>query len=152
MVEPRLSTRPAVDSTPASGMVTARMRKIELKTQVVEKSICARLSTDVDSGNALALREALIQLIDQGKPVVFLDLADVRKMDSAGIAVLVEMHERLKQDGRQMGLVNTPESVRGLLDLLGVFRIYPDVQAGIKATKKLQASWQRLHDPTRSLD
>ena len=128
------------------------MRKIELKTQVVEKSICARLSTDVDSGNALALREALIHVVDSGPAVVFLDLAEVRKMDTAGIAVLVEMHDRMKKEGRQMGLVNTPEALAGMLELLGVFKIYPDVNAGIKATKKLQAKWQRLHDPTRLLD
>jgi anti-anti-sigma factor len=127
------------------------MRKIELKTQTVEKSICARLSTDVDSGNALALREALSGLISGGPAVIFLDLAEVRKMDSAGIAVLVEMHDKMKSEGRQMGLVNASEPVRGMLELLGVFAIYSDVMAGIKATKKLQAKWQRLHDPTKAV-
>jgi anti-anti-sigma factor len=128
------------------------MRKIELKTQTVEKSICARLSTDVDSGNALALREALTALIAGGPAVIFLDLAEVRKMDSAGIAVLVEMHDRMQREGRQMGLVNAATPVRGMLELLGVFAIYSDVMAGIKATKKLQAKWQRLHDPTKAVE
>lgn len=127
------------------------MRKIELKTQVVEKSICARLGTDVDSGNALALREALNNVITGGPAVVFLDLSEVRKMDSAGIAVLVEMHDKMKREGRQMGIVNASMPVRGMLELLGVFEIYADVLAGIKATKKLQAKWQRLHDPTKAV-
>ncbi|MCA8913983.1 MAG: STAS domain-containing protein [Planctomycetes bacterium] len=128
------------------------MRKFELKTQIVQKTLCARLSSDVDSGNAVILRSELAKAIQNGPPVVLLDLADVRKMDSAGIAVLVEMHDRLKQEGRQMGLINTPETVRGLLELLGVFEIYADMETGLKATKKLQANWQRLHDPTKPVE
>jgi anti-anti-sigma factor len=128
------------------------MRKFELKTQIVQKTLCARLSSDVDSGNALVLRKELERAVKDGPPVVFLDLADVRKMDSAGIAVLVEVHDKLKREGRQLGLINTPETVKGLLDVLGVFEIYESLDTGLKATKKLQAKWQRLHDPTRPLE
>jgi anti-anti-sigma factor len=126
------------------------MRKLELKTNVVERSLCARLSSDVDSGNALALREALVSLIDSGPGVVLLDLSEVRKMDSAGIAVLVEMHDRMKKQGRALGLVSASDTVKSMLELLGVFEIYPDVMAGVRATKKVQAKWQRLHDPTKA--
>lgn len=128
------------------------MRKIDLKTQVIQKSVCARLMSDVDSGNALALREVLNEVIADGKPVLFLDLREVRRMDSAGIAVLVEVHDRMKNEGRQLGLVNTPPAVRDMLELLGVFEIYQDIEAGLKATKKVIATWQRLHDPTKPIE
>ena len=125
------------------------MRKFELQTKVVQKSICARIKGDVDSGNALALRGALGELTETGPGVVFLDLSDVRKMDSAGIAVLIETHKRMKEEGRQLGLINTPESIRGMLELLDVFDIYSNLESGLKETRKVQASWQRLHDPTK---
>lgn len=108
--------------------------------------------SDVDSGNALALREVLNEVVADGKPVLFLDLREVRSMDSAGIAVLVEVHDRMKNEGRQLGLVNTPPAVRGMLELLGVFEIYQDIEAGLKATKKVIAKWQRLHDPTKPIE
>lgn len=128
------------------------MRKVELKTQIIQKSMCAQLSSDVDSGNALALREALGKVVKDGPPVLLLDLREVRKMDSAGIAVLVEIHDRMKTEGRQLGLINTPSAVRGMLELLGVFEIYGDLETGLKATKKVVAKWQRLHDPTRPVE
>lgn len=128
------------------------MRKLELTTKIIQKSLCARLCADVDSGNARALRESLGQIIRNGPAVVLLDLAEVRKMDSAGIAVLVEMHDRMSKDGRHLGLVNTPDAVKGLLALLGVFQIYADLDEGLRATQKLQAGVPRLHDPTRRLE
>ena len=128
------------------------MRKFELKTQIIQKSMCARLISDVDSGNALALRKVLGDIVKDGPPVLFLDLQEVRKMDSAGIAVLVEVHDRMKKEGRQLGLINTPTSVQHMLELLGVFEIYQDLETGLKATKKVIAKWQRLHDPTRPVE
>ena len=125
------------------------VRKFELQTKVVQKSICAHVKGDVDSGNALALRDALEELVKTGPGVVFLDLAEVRLMDSAGIAVLVEVHERMKKQGRQLGLINTPGPVKGMLELLDVFDIYSDLETGLKETKKISAQWQRLHDRTK---
>jgi anti-anti-sigma factor len=122
------------------------MRKIELKTKVVQKSICARLVGDVDSGNALALRDALSRVTKDAPQVVFLDLAGVGKMDSAGIAVLVEAHDTLKSHGKQLGLINTPETVKGLLQLLGVFEMYHDLETGLRETTRVK---QRLHDRTK---
>lgn len=132
-----------------SGSVKLPVRKFELQTKVVQKSICAHVKGDVDSGNALALRKALDEVIETGPGVLFLDLADVRRMDSAGIAVLVEVHERMKKQGRQLGLVNTPAPVKGMLELLDLFDIYADLETGLKETKKIRANWQRLHDPTK---
>lgn len=125
------------------------MRKFELQTKVVQKSICAHIKGDVDAGNALDLRKALEEVLETGPSTVFLDLAEVKRMDSAGIAVLVEVHERMKGEGRQLGLINTPGPVKGMLELLDLLPIYADLEAGLKETRKLQMGPQRLHDPTK---
>ncbi|MBZ0135111.1 MAG: STAS domain-containing protein [Planctomycetes bacterium] len=117
---------------------------MELQTKLVQKSICAHIKGDVDSGNALALRDALDNLANQGTPVVFLDMAEVVRMDSAGIAILLEFHDRLKKAGRHLGLVNIPKAVKGMMD---VFEVHADLETGLKDTKRIQADWQRLHEP-----
>ncbi|MCB9933953.1 MAG: STAS domain-containing protein [Planctomycetes bacterium] len=124
------------------------MHKLELTTRVIQKNLCAKLNCDVDSGNAVPLREALLALADQALATLFLDLSEVRKMDSAGIAVLVETHERLKRNNRRLALVHTPEAVHGMLELMGVFEMYSDLDAGLNAAAQKA---KRLHDSTRLL-
>jgi anti-sigma B factor antagonist len=129
------------------GLAAPRMHKLELTTQIIQKNLCAKLSSDVDSGNAGQLRDSLKELIRKGAATLFLDLSEVNKMDSAGIAVLVEVHELLKKKGKRLALLQTPNAVRGMLELLGVFEMYSDLDAGLKATMKNK----RLHDSTRLL-
>lgn len=125
-------------------------KKLELKTRHVKKSLAAKIYGDVDAGNAGHLREALEKAADEGTPVLFLDLSDVGKMDSAGIAVLVEIHDRLAGQGREFGLIKIPSTVKEMLELLGVFRIYSDLEDGLKRTQKLKPF--RLHDPTKPIE
>lgn len=124
------------------------MRKLELTTRIIQKHLCAKLNCDVDSGNAGQLREALNDLADKDVTAVFLDLSDVRKMDSAGIAVLVEIHELMKKRNKRLALIHTPEAVHGMLELMGVFEMYSDLDAGMKAAGQKA---KRLHDSTRLL-
>ncbi|MCZ7605295.1 MAG: STAS domain-containing protein [Planctomycetota bacterium] len=124
------------------------MHKLELTTRIIQKNLCAKLNCDVDSGNAGQLREALQGLIRKRASTLFLDLSEVNKMDSAGIAVLVEAHETLKKMGKRLALLQTPNAVRGMLELLGVFEMYSDLDAGLKATVQKN---KRLHDSTRLL-
>lgn len=124
------------------------MRRLELTTRLIQKNLCAKLNCDVDSGNAGRLREALQEMSKKASATLFLDLSEVRKMDSAGIAVLVETHELLKQKSKRLALVHTPEAVRSMLELMGVFEMYADLDAGLQA---VQQKAKRLHDSTRLL-
>lgn len=49
-----------------------------------------------------------------------IDLADVRQVDSAGIALLLEMKRRAQRAGRTIEFVDTPLQLRGLLAFFGV--------------------------------
>lgn len=52
-----------------------------------------------------------------------IDLADVSQVDSAGIALLLEVARRSRQRGIRLELQNTPAQLRGLLEFFGVSRM-----------------------------
>jgi anti-anti-sigma factor len=121
------------------------MRKLQFKTQVVDKNVHVHVSGDVDAGNALALREQLEAALADTSRVMLLDLSGLKKMDSAGVAVLVEAETQLRLTGRRLALCGVPPAVAGMLELLGRFEMYGDLEEGLRRTRRVGL---RLHDPT----
>lgn len=125
------------------------MRKLQLKTSVIDQTMRVRVRGDIDAGNAQSLHDQLTQAARSGPAAVIVDLAGVRKMDSAGVAVLVQVHELLGQAGRQMRLDNVPEAVHQMLELL--CRSHMVNGAHSPARTRRVGPGMRLHDPTVKL-
>ena len=53
---------------------------------------------------------------------ITIDLCDVSRADSAGLALLVEWLRRAKAKGRSLTFVNAPEQVRSLIRVNGLER------------------------------
>lgn len=49
-----------------------------------------------------------------------IDLADVAQVDSAGVALLLEIARRVQRRGARLELQNPPAQLRGLLGFFGV--------------------------------
>lgn len=84
---------------------------------------------DVDLATAPGLRELLIPILEQADGPVVVDLSEVPFMDSTGVHVLVDAHQRLEAQNRQLaiaccehGQVHRLLALVGLLDLLNVHR------------------------------
>ncbi len=120
------------------------MQRLKFSTEVVNKSWIIRLGGFVGAANAGSLREKLMRAADASGSVVLLDLSGVREMDSAGVAVLIELHQRLRKDHKLMALVAESESARQVLELLRAHDVVCDVfstlEEGIKKTSKLRVA------------
>lgn len=84
---------------------------------------------EIDLGTAPLLREALLPVLEHHTGPVVLDVSDVAFMDSAGVHVLVDTHERLRLENRRLaiacregGQVHRVLGLIGLLDALSVYR------------------------------
>jgi anti-sigma B factor antagonist len=89
---------------------------------------------DVDAANAHFLREAVIEAIDSGSPVVVIDLAQVGYVDSVGLGTLVVSLKRAAEQRTALRLVVTSpqiEKVLKITGLLSVFDIYSDQQSAV---------------------
>jgi len=73
-------------------------------------------SGEIDAHTAPALAAA----IDAAGPEVTLDLAGVEFVDSSGLRVLIDAHQRLADAGGALRLTALSEPVRRLLEISGV--------------------------------
>jgi anti-anti-sigma factor len=63
------------------------------------------VSGEIDMSNAADLRSAVIQQLTNQPLALVLDLAEVDYLDSAGIQVIYDLRERLRERGQRLALV-----------------------------------------------
>ncbi len=75
---------------------------------------------ELDLASSPALEEQLEQLWGSETKLVVIDLRELEFMDSTGLSIIVNAHQRLAEGGRELSLVRGPQQVQRLLDLTGV--------------------------------
>jgi anti-anti-sigma factor len=96
--------RPAITVEPSSG----------------PEGSCLRVVGEIDIATGPVLRDALLRFADGGEGAVVADMTGVRFIDSAGIAVLVDVQNRLGYQGRALELHQVSNEVGRVIDLLGL--------------------------------
>lgn len=93
------------------------------------------LSGDIDLAHSPAMRKALLgEIKEKRTPKVFLNLKNVRYIDSSGIASLVEGLKASRDQGSRLilyGLNKTVREVMQLSRLQKIFEIYEDEEQAL---------------------
>lgn len=82
------------------------------------------LEGEVDLSTAPKLRERLIDLIDDGRRKIVLNLSGVPFMDSTGLGVMVGGLKRLKERDGTLALAGPNRPVLRVLTLTGMDRVF----------------------------
>lgn len=89
---------------------------LTIEQNVTEKGLAVRAVGEVDASTEPILRQPLMDAVaDARKGTVTLDLRQVSFMDSAAMALLMETHKRLAQEGRVMTVLVRPDSPPALV-------------------------------------
>ncbi|HEU4510520.1 MAG TPA: STAS domain-containing protein [Pyrinomonadaceae bacterium] len=95
------------------------------------------LSGEVRIGEgAVALRDGIRKLVDQGKNKILLNLGGVKYIDSTGIGELIANYTTVSRQGGQLKLLNLTDRVQNLLvitKLLTVFDAYENEAEALKS-------------------
>ena len=95
----------------------------DLSFELLEGVVVARLQGEIDMSNADDLGSAITARISTDAVALVLDLAAVDYLDSAGIHILFELHERVTRRGQGVRLVLGPGSpIATALEYAGVHR------------------------------
>lgn len=101
---------------------------------------------DIDAGFAETLRDGLTIALDTGRHVV-LDLHAVHLIDSAGLSLVVRIHQEAKHRGGSLRLAAPSRYVQTVLHTMRldtVFTGYPDREAALQAVR-LDSSCPAAH-------
>jgi anti-anti-sigma factor len=98
------------------------------------------LSGDVDMARAASIRTELMNAVSNRHAGLVVDLTDVSYLDSAGVNVLFEVADGLRQHQLRMAVVIPPESlverVVTLVDLGSVVSVERDMEAALAQVKQ----------------
>jgi anti-sigma B factor antagonist len=78
------------------------------------------VSGELDLASGPELEEQLDRLTGPEIQLVVVDLRQLDFMDSTGLSIIVRAHQRLADEGCEVGLVKGSQQVQRLLDLTGV--------------------------------
>jgi anti-anti-sigma factor len=95
-----------------------------------EPVVVAELEGEVDASNAEEIGGEIAGLISTAPTGLLLDLSRTRYLDSAGVRMLLDLAEKLRQRRQGLSLV-VPERtpVRRLLTVAGIHQLMPVVQS-----------------------
>ena len=113
------------------------MAELDVKERQAGDVTILDLSGDVRIGEgAVALRDSIRNLADQGKTKVLLNLAGVKYMDSTGVGELIANYTTVTRGGGQLKLLSLTERIQNLLvitKLLTVFDSYDNEAEALKS-------------------
>lgn len=78
------------------------------------------VSGELDLASGPTLESELEKVSPPDTTLVIIDLRRLEFMDSTGLSIIVRAHQRLSQEGCELGLVRGSPQVQRLLDLTGV--------------------------------
>ncbi len=105
--------------------------KIEIATEKTDAGCLVRLKGDVDMNSSGEVRTAIgciFREAPRGMKALFIDLSQVRYMDSSGIATLVEAMQTCMKQGSRLRLIDLSPAVNDVFELArlaSVFEIFP---------------------------
>jgi anti-sigma B factor antagonist len=112
--------------------------KVEIITEKSDAGFLLKLKGDVDMNSSSDVRGALGDVFKKstkGTRALFIDLSQVRYMDSSGIATLVEAMQTCMKQGARLRLVDLSPAVRDVFELArlaSVFEIFPTITDAVK--------------------
>lgn len=100
---------------------------MDLKIEVEEKdgAVLLKLNGEVDVYTAPKLKSRLVDLVDQGKFKIIVDLEEVDFMDSSGLGVLVGGLKRVRSHDGSIALVCTQENILKIFRITGLVKVFP---------------------------
>jgi len=96
------------------------------------------LEGEVDVYTAPKLKSRLIDLVDEGKYNIIIDLQKVEFMDSSGLGVLVGGLKRVKSHQGSISLVCTQENILKIFRITGLVKVFPIFSSEEEALKSLK--------------
>ena len=93
--------------------------EIDDQTHVIE------LGGEVDLYTAPEFKERLVQVIEDGKKQLVVDLSKATFIDSTTLGVLVGGVKRLRPSGGSLALVCTDQNISKIFEITGLDRVFP---------------------------
>ena len=100
---------------------------VDLGLEVSERDGWAVVAVagEVDVATAPRLREQLIELVNNGRHHIVVDLSEVEFLDSTGLGVLVGALKRVRTNNGELALVCSEPRILKVFEITGLTKVFP---------------------------
>ena len=119
---------------------------MSIKARTVESGTIAIVEIRgslVGDGDTDALREAVVDFIEQGNKRLIINLQKATYINSSGIGSIIAAHTSYVRNGGEVRLSGISNSIQNLLavtKLIDVFEVYDTIDEAIKSFKKVKTT------------
>ncbi len=100
-----------------------RRGKVDIKLEKVDNVMGVALAGEINVGNSSELRSTFIKLLQGNEKNVLVDFEKVTFIDSSGLAVLIEMIQKLEKVSGQLRLCNVNKKIRGIFEIVKIHKL-----------------------------
>jgi anti-sigma B factor antagonist len=98
---------------------------LSLDTRTEGAKTVIEVAGEIDVYTAPRLREQIVQLVDEGKYHLIVDMENVEFLDSTGLGVLVGGLKRVRAHDGSLHLVCTQERILKIFRITGLTKVFP---------------------------
>lgn len=98
---------------------------LKIRTKHLDGVPIIELEGEVDVYTAPRLKSRLVDLVDQGKYQIVVDLEQVDFMDSSGLGVLVGGLKRVRTRDGAIHIICTKEKILKIFRITGLTKVFP---------------------------
>jgi anti-sigma B factor antagonist len=110
---------------------------LRIVTRTAEGIPVIQLSGEVDAYTCSMLRDAMIEIIEQGNPNVVISMADVEYIDSSGLGTLVGGLKRASEQSGKIAVVASSIQIRKVFEITGLEKVFPIFESETEAAHAL---------------
>ena len=113
----------------------AELASSKLVPEKINRRKVLNISKSLTYKNREEVEATFKDYLDHQKREIIIDFSKISFLDSAGLELLLDMHNELKQQGGALKLVHLNDLCLDILkatQLINVFRIYEDMNKAIK--------------------
>lgn len=115
---------------------------LKIESKEVDGVGVITLEGEVDVYTAPKLKSRLIDMVDEGRYNIVVDLQKVDFMDSSGLGVLVGGLKRVKSHQGSITLVCTQENILKIFRITGLVKVFPIYSSEAEALEGIKSGNQ----------
>lgn len=105
-----------------------------LLTVGAEDEAVVKIVGELDLSTAPRLRDALVDLSNQGARQITIDLAEMEFIDSTGLSVLLAAWRRMRENGGDLAVQSPSAAAMKVFEITGATRVFTIIGTPVAAT------------------
>lgn len=99
--------------------------ELTVKIHKQEEASVLELSGDLDAFTCGKLRDAIVELLDDGSRKIIISMSKIKYIDSSGLGTLVGGLRRINEQGGALALFGASAQVRKVFLITGLSKVFP---------------------------